>query len=254
MRVIPVLDLKGGRAVHAVGGDRAHYRPVRSILHDGPDPLGLARAYRDALGLRTLYVADLDAIAGAPPALPFYRAVAGLGISAWIDSGLRDGLSVPPLLDSGASTLVAGLETLRGEAGLAEIVAVAGPERVVFGLDLRGGVPLRSPEGHWGTDDPRVIVEIAMALGVRRVLLLDVARVGRGGGVGTTGLVGVLARTHPEVEIAVGGGVAGPGDLEALADAGIAAVLVASALLDGRIGADDLRRLASRHGPPGSGQ
>ncbi len=254
MRVIPVLDLKGGQAVHAVGGDRTHYRPLRSLLHDGPDPIGLARAYRDTLGLRALYVADLDAIAGAPPALPVYRAVAALGMASWIDAGLRDGDSVCPLLDSGASTLVAGLETLRGPSGLAEILAVAGAGRVVFSLDLRGGVPLESPEAEWGSDDPRAILETALALGLSRVLLLDVARVGRGGGVGTTGLVGVLAKSHPEVEIAVGGGVAGPDDLEALADAGVAAVLVASALLDGRIGAEALRRWAGRHGPPGSGR
>ena len=33
MRIFPVLDLKGGQAVHALGGDRDHYRPVRSVLH-----------------------------------------------------------------------------------------------------------------------------------------------------------------------------------------------------------------------------
>ena len=66
MRIIPVLDLQGGQAVHAIAGDRAHYRPIQSVLHEGPDPIGLARAYRDSLGLRDLYLADLDAIAGAP--------------------------------------------------------------------------------------------------------------------------------------------------------------------------------------------
>src|SRR5947209_7775724 len=63
MRIIPVLDLKAGLAVHAVAGDRAYYQPIRSILHQGSDPIGLARAYRDKLGLSDLYVADLDAIA-----------------------------------------------------------------------------------------------------------------------------------------------------------------------------------------------
>ena len=49
-RVIPVLDVKDGLAVHAVGGQRSHYRPVRSLLHPSADPLDLARAYRDILG------------------------------------------------------------------------------------------------------------------------------------------------------------------------------------------------------------
>ena len=67
-RLIPVLDLKAGRPVHAIGGNRAHYEPLRSILHPaGADPVELARACRDRLGLRELYVADLDAILGAAP-------------------------------------------------------------------------------------------------------------------------------------------------------------------------------------------
>ena len=65
MRVVPVIDLKDGTAVHAVRGERERYRPVRSALarEDG-DPLALARAFRSTLGLDELYVADLDAIAG----------------------------------------------------------------------------------------------------------------------------------------------------------------------------------------------
>ena len=37
MLVIPVLDLKGGQAVHAVRGERADYKPVRGVLGDGED-------------------------------------------------------------------------------------------------------------------------------------------------------------------------------------------------------------------------
>src|SRR5271165_5825122 len=48
-RVIPVLDLKAGRAVHAIRGNRSDYQPVRSLLHPSTDPEQLARAYRDVL-------------------------------------------------------------------------------------------------------------------------------------------------------------------------------------------------------------
>ena len=65
MRVVPVIDLKDGTAVHAVRGERERYRPVNSTLAgDDGDPLALARAFRSALGLDELYVADLDAIGG----------------------------------------------------------------------------------------------------------------------------------------------------------------------------------------------
>src|SRR3954454_17570977 len=109
IRVMEVLDLQRGRAVHAVAGDRAHYRAVRSILHEGADPIGLARAYRDALGLRDLYLADLDAIAGAPPALPLYRELHALGLSLWADPGVIDAAALSSLMDAGVSRIVAGL-------------------------------------------------------------------------------------------------------------------------------------------------
>ena len=73
-QVIPVIDLLNGRAVHAVGGRRAHYQPIQSILHASSDPIPLARALRDSLGLQTLYLADLDAIGGCPPRVDVYRA------------------------------------------------------------------------------------------------------------------------------------------------------------------------------------
>ena len=79
MRVIGVIDLKDGVAVHAVRGERQSYRPVRSGLVEGADPVDVARALRDRLGLRELYVADLDAIAGGEGHDETLRALAARG-------------------------------------------------------------------------------------------------------------------------------------------------------------------------------
>ena len=51
MRVIPVIDLKRAAAVHAVRGDRERYRPQRSEIVAGSDPLRVAHAVREALAL-----------------------------------------------------------------------------------------------------------------------------------------------------------------------------------------------------------
>ena len=68
MRVIPVLDLLAGRAVWARRGIRVSYAPVRSaLLPEAGDAVALARAFRRTLGCEECYVADLDAIMGAPP-------------------------------------------------------------------------------------------------------------------------------------------------------------------------------------------
>src|SRR5205085_4551536 len=85
MRVVPVLDLKGGHVVRGVGGRREEYRPVVSRLTDSSVPVDVATAFRDHLGLSEVYVADLDAIAGAGPALETYAALRDLGCTLWVD-------------------------------------------------------------------------------------------------------------------------------------------------------------------------
>ena len=65
MRLIPVMDLKDGLVVHAVRGERQRYQPVKSVLCPTAQPLDVALAFRDQLGLSELYIADLDAIQGS---------------------------------------------------------------------------------------------------------------------------------------------------------------------------------------------
>lgn len=243
LRVIPVLDVKEGRAVHAVGGDRAHYRPLASVLHPAADPIGLARALHAQLGFCEVYLADLDAIAGTGPNLPLYHGLAEMGLSAWVDAGVRDVSSLPPLLDAGVPTILVGLETIRGPEALRAIVETVGPQRIVFSLDLREGRPLTADHVDWSVNAPEAIAEEAIALGVRRFLLLDLARVGLGRGIGTEPLLRHLALAGPDVEITVGGGISCVGELHSLAEAGAAAVLVGSALHDGRIGSRELAQI-----------
>src|SRR4051794_418369 len=159
-RVIPVLDVQAGQAVRAIGGHRAHYRPLRTWLHPDSDPLGVARGFRDRLGLRALYLADLDAIAGLSPCQALYRAIGALGTDLWVDAGIRDSRGLAPLIAADVATLVIGLETVRGPAALTAIVAEIPPDRLVFSLDMRDGYPLIADDEArqcWGTSDPFAI-------------------------------------------------------------------------------------------------
>jgi phosphoribosylformimino-5-aminoimidazole carboxamide ribotide isomerase len=208
-RIVPVLDVLRGRAVHARGGRRSDYRPVRSALRRGSDPLALAAAFRDVLGLHELYLADLDAILGGPPDIGLYRDLAGLGLGTWVDPGLRDASGVAAILDAGVARVIAGLETLGGPRALRAIVDVAGLDRVVLSLDLRDGRPVVAHGADWGTNNPRRLVEMAVAEGVSSVILLDLERVGSGRGVGTLGLLESFARDWPGIAWVVGGGEGG---------------------------------------------
>lgn len=239
MRILPVIDLKGGLVVRGIAGRRKKYRPIRSSLTTGSEPVALARAFRSHFGLEELYVADLDAIAGGEPSWGIYAALHREGFRLWLDAGIRSLVGASALAEAGVASMVIGLETLAGPGELAAMVAHFG-RRIVFSLDLHNGRPLGNLQG-WEGQDPWSLAEQAVQLGVRRVLVLDLARVGVNQGTGTEELCSRLRRAYPEVEVTAGGGVRHRGDLERLQSCGIDNVLVASALHDGRLTAEDCR-------------
>ena len=219
-------------------------RPIRSSLVEGSDPAAIARALLDVLGRDTLYIADLDAIAGAEPAWAIYERLADQGARLRIDAGLDATARLEALLAWGQCSgalegIVVGLESLPALDQLTPWFELAGAERLVFSLDLKEGVPLcREPALKRRSGDE--IALAAIALGVRRLIVLDLARVGTGGVAGTEALCRALRDVHPDLELTAGGGVRGVADLRALVQAGCDAALVASALHDGRLTRDDL--------------
>ncbi len=241
-RVIPVIDVLRGEAVHAVGGDRGRYRPLRSILHPNPDPLELALACRDALGLSSLYLADLDAITRGEPNKTLHQALAGLGLDLCIDAGLKDERDLPPLLDLKGVSIIAGLESLLGPAALAAMLDRAGPDRLIVGLDLWNGRPITSSPDAWPENDAIGLANRMIDLGVRRILLLDLTRVGKGVGPGTDGLLSSILQMNSDIEVSIGGGVTDAREIERLRERGAAAILIGSALHDGRISREQLSR------------
>jgi phosphoribosylformimino-5-aminoimidazole carboxamide ribotide isomerase len=238
MQILPVMDLLGGRVVRGVAGRRQEYRPVVSQIAKSCQPLDVATAFRDHFGLTELYVADLEAIAGAEPAWKTYQGLHDAGFRLRVDAGVREASRARHLAEAGIATLVVGLETVAGPDVLAELARTYG-ERLQFSLDLKGGEPLGEVSAWKGPDAYGIAVQV-VGLGVRRLLVLDLARVGVGQGLGTEELCSRLAAAHPEVEISAGGGVRGLADLRRLRDCGVRAALVASALHDGVLRRADL--------------
>ena len=89
MKILPVLDVMHGQVVRGVGGRRHEYRPLVCPLATTPEPLAVARGFREHFGLDEIYVADLDAIAGQPPAISLFRALQEGGFRLWVDAGIR---------------------------------------------------------------------------------------------------------------------------------------------------------------------
>ena len=243
MRVIGVIDLLAARAVHARGGHRDRYAPVRSsggVPIQG-DALALARAYLDRFRLREIYVADLDAILGGTKPAAVTSALSALGAPVWLDAGVSSVEHARAALDAGAARVVVGLETLTSFDALASICDAVGSDRVAFSLDLCEGVPLTLSESPLADGTPERLAARAVDAGANALTVIDVRRVGTGGGVEVR-MLSAVRRAVPHVTLIAGGGVRTIGDIHRLADAGCDGVLLATALHDGSIGPTELTR------------
>jgi len=240
MRVVPVIDLKGGVAVHAVRGDRERYRPVQGQIGDGSDPVGLARAMRDRLGLDELYVADLDAITGGTGS-PDVVAALARDAQVMVDAGTTGAAAIAGLLELGVARVIVGTESLPGVQAFRRLRDELPDAPLVLSLDLRGGEVLSPDPALAGRGAADALARLADA-GVSEVIVLDLLRVGSGEGLDMT-LIADLHARFPTVELLAGGGVRDAADLGELAGAGAAGALVATALHNGTITADELHAL-----------
>lgn len=218
--IVPVLDLRGGVVVRARAGARETYGPIETPLSPSPEPAAVARGLLGAVPARRLYVADLDAIAGAPVDLASLEAIAAAcpGVELWVDAGFATQGAVEAYLTRGLGRAVLGSESQADETLVRRC-----RDHAVLSLDSRGEVPLGPAALH---EDP--------SLWPSRVIVMTLARVGVGLGPDLDRVAAARQRA-PQARVYAAGGLRGPQDLPALRRAGAAGVLVASAIHDGRL-------------------
>jgi phosphoribosylformimino-5-aminoimidazole carboxamide ribotide isomerase len=175
LRVVPVIDLKEGTAVHTVRGERQRYRPVRSVLAgDDGDPHALGRAFRFELGLDELYVADLDAIGGTGDNSATIG-VLSRDARVMVDAGVTEPVRAHALLDLGAHRVIVGTETLRGPDALARLLGELPDGAVILSVGLRDGRLLSADDEVAGLPALDAVARLHRA-GLRELIVLDLAR------------------------------------------------------------------------------
>ena len=239
MRIIPVLDLLNSVVVRGVAGQRDEYRPVESCFAESANAVDMALAIRRTFGLNQLYVADLDAILDREPNWPVYQQLVELEFELLIDAGVSTAADVAGVLAAGAKQVIVGLETWPLLSSLEMLLATAGEENIIFSLDMKDGRPV-SKFRDMTNDDPADIGGCVLEAGVREMIVLDLGSVGMKSGLPTLELCRELNDFAPNSRLITGGGVRNPNDLKQLADEPIDGILVASALHDGSITAEDI--------------
>ena len=230
MHIIPVLDLKGGQVVRAERGRRELYRPIDTPLSASTEIAAVASGLRRLHPFSTLYVADLDAIAGKAPdeeALAALRALPDPP-HLWVDAGIDDEARLAAALERPWLRPVLGSESQRDEALLRRFAHHSG---LVLSLDF-------SDTGFRG---PPAILD-TIELWPRTVIVMTLAKVGADAGPDFERLREIGDRAGNRAVIAAGG-IRGEADLRALAGLGIAGALVATCLHGGALTAQQIAAL-----------
>lgn len=227
LKLVPVIDLKGGQAVAARLGNRRDYRPQISPLCHSAEPADVAAALLRLHPFATLYLADLDAIVGEEGQWEAIESIRRLWprLELWVDNGLRD---LPRLATLARPVL--GSESLADAEQLAGLLARL--HSPVLSLDYRAD-GLVGPDGLDRRPD----------LWPEDVVVMTLVRVGSDQGPDLDRLAG-LRQAAPDRRIYAAGGVRNAADLLALDALGVAGALVSTALHRGRIDSGDLARVA----------
>ncbi len=207
-------------------GERDAYRPITTPLSPTSDPVDVVRGLLSVHPFSTLYVADLDAIRRRADNTSAVRRIRAAfpALRLWIDSGAAEEAALESVLNAGLGAPVIGSES---QSDGALIEAHRDSQDIVLSLDFRD-------ESFQG---PAEILNNSR-LWPRRIIVMTLTRVGSAAGP-EMARISAIQSVAGGRKVYAAGGVRDAADLAALKSAGVAGVLLASALHDRRlIGAD----------------
>jgi phosphoribosylformimino-5-aminoimidazole carboxamide ribotide isomerase len=236
LKLVPVIDLRHGYAVHARLGQRESYQPLSSRLCSTGDPAELLSNLLALFPFDTVYIADLDAILRNGDNLSVLRSLSSRfpEIVFWVDSGVSDSAGLSRWLEQGLGRAVLGSESLL-DLALLDIASALEPVRSpILSLDFREAVFLGPP----------TLIERPDCW-PENVIVMPLTRVGSQTGPDLQRF-DELRQLGANSRFFAAGGVRDAQDLARLEIAGAAGVLLATALHEGRLTPEDL----ALYGPP----
>ncbi|WP_254536443.1 1-(5-phosphoribosyl)-5-[(5-phosphoribosylamino)methylideneamino]imidazole-4-carboxamide isomerase [Halomarina litorea] len=223
--VVPAVDMQDGQVVQLVGGERGTETTYG-------DPVEAARRWV-VEGARTLHLVDLDgAFEGdRKNAAAVERVVDAVDVDVQLGGGIRTAADAVALLDLGVDRVILGTAAVE-TPGIVDEVSADHPGTVMVSLDARGGEVVVSGWTEGTGLDPAEAAARYEELGAGAILFTDVDVEGQLEGVRTDPVRRVVEAV--DIPVVASGGVATLDDVRALKEAGAAAVVVGTALYEGR--------------------
>lgn len=200
-------------------------------------PLALAHNYEVA-GAQRLHLVNLSGAKEGQVTAEFLgliqRISAGTALRIQTGGGLRSLKDIQATLDAGAEKIVVGTLLFSKPDLVRSALTLFGPRRFIAALDVKGR-EVRTHGWREGSGcDIDAACRLAQEMGIREILVTDVALDGMEGGPNVELYRGLRMR-FPELMITASGGVRDSHDVEALAQVPCDAVVIGKALLNGSV-------------------
>ncbi|NIK74310.1 phosphoribosylformimino-5-aminoimidazole carboxamide ribotide isomerase [Thermonema lapsum] len=237
MKIIPAIDLIGGKCVRLRFGD---YNQKTEYYED---PLEAAKQF-EAAGIKHLHLVDLDgAKQGKPANMEVLKRIA-THTSLKIDfgGGIRKKEDIEQVLNAGAAQVTVGSLAVKEPATVVEYLRYFGPEKLIIGADIKDG---NIAVNAWQEVSNRPAVEFLNFYaqnGARYAICTDISRDGSLQGVNVD-FYRHLQEACPDICFIASGGVASLSDLQQLQATGLYGVIVGKAIYEGYIQLSDLAKL-----------
>jgi len=230
MRLIPAIDIRGGKCVRLRKGDFAD----ETVF--GDDPVAMAQRWV-AEGARYLHVVDLDgARDGVLRNFSLVSAIADtVAVPVETGGGIRTEAALTMVAESRVAKAVLGTSAVEDEAFLLRALSVVGPGRLVVAVDAEDGFV--KTKG-WKERTSVRALDLALRLvdmGIREILYTDISRDGMMQSVNLEGIRELASGSG--LEVIASGGVTGLDDLralKALEPMGVTGVIAGRALYEER--------------------
>jgi phosphoribosylformimino-5-aminoimidazole carboxamide ribotide isomerase len=222
MKIIPAIDLQGGKCVRLFQGDFAQATEYSS------NPVEIARQFA-SLSTTDLHLVDLDgARSGTQENRSIVKSIAGeSSLSIQLGGGIRSLEVLSKWFDCGVARCVIGSLAI-----------------TVLALDVNidgRGTPVVTTHG-WTRASNKTLFDCLdeyRATGLEYVLCTDVSRDGAMVGPNMQLYRRIMER-YPDLQLQASGGVRNIGDLETLRKIGVPAAITGRALLEGKILATEI--------------
>lgn len=235
MRIIPAIDIIGGRCVRLSKGDYS----TETVYNE--HPLEVAKAFEDA-GLRYLHLVDLD---GAQSSRivnhkVLYQIASQTNLHIDFGGGLKSDDDLRIAFENGARQVTAGSVAVQQPDLFLHWLKTHGAEKIILGADCRNRKIAAQgwlEQSEWDVLD---FIKKYETEGVQSAICTDIALDGMLQGPSLDLYKEIMA--HSNVQLIASGGVASVQDLEALHEAGCEGAIVGKAIYEERI---SLRELAA---------